>query len=83
MSTSPAPCCSRSSWRDLSQGIGERRNWYCPNCKAHFYDGRLWSTDEWSRWIESAADDQPATCRRCSNAEALIDGRDAGTGVGS
>jgi len=69
----PDKCCAKSEWRDLSQGIGENRNWYCPNCQAHFYNQKLWRREEWSRWIESALDDQPAACRRCVNAEATGD----------
>lgn len=38
-------------WKDLSQGIGPVRHYYCKKCKAHNFREKLYSADEWEAWV--------------------------------
>ena len=39
-------------WKDLTQGLGETRHYYCERCKAHDYRGKIWSRQKWEAWID-------------------------------
>ena len=43
--------CVHRHKKDLTQGLGEERHFYCPNCKSHWYKGRLWSRAEWELYV--------------------------------
>lgn len=43
--------CSHSAKKDLTQGLGDERNIYCPTCKSHWYKGRFWTAEEWNFYI--------------------------------
>jgi hypothetical protein len=45
--------CNHAEKRDLTQGLGVERHYYCSKCGAHWYKGREWSRKEWEAWIES------------------------------
>lgn len=48
-----ANCCASPKVKDLSQGIGDGRHFYCSNCKAHLWRGRQYTAKEWDAWINS------------------------------
>ena len=43
------PCVHE--WKDLSQGIGPVRHYYCTKCKSHVFRGKTYSAKEWEIWI--------------------------------
>jgi len=45
--------CDHAEKRDLTQGLGDERQFYCSKCGTHWYKGREWSRKEWEAWIES------------------------------
>ena len=45
-------CCQNPKITDLSQGLGDERNYYCKSCKSHFYKGKVYTEKEWDDWIE-------------------------------
>jgi len=44
--------CGHTTIRDLTQGLGEERNYYCSTCKMHYYKGREWTAKEWEEYVE-------------------------------
>lgn len=46
-------CCDKPSWKDLTQGLGEERHYYCSRCRAHIWRGRFWTYETWKNWINS------------------------------
>lgn len=44
-------CCEKPNVKDLSQGIGERRHYYCMKCFSHHYNGKQWTAKQWDEWI--------------------------------
>jgi len=44
--------CGSHKIKDLTNGLGEGRNYYCPDCKAHYYNGRWWTRAQWEQYIE-------------------------------
>jgi hypothetical protein len=44
--------CKSDTINDLTKGKGEIRNYYCPNCRAHFYKGKWWTWQDWDRYVE-------------------------------
>lgn len=43
--------CKHSRKKDLTQGLGEERNFYCPTCGAHWYRGKFWTPKEWELYV--------------------------------
>ena len=54
----PKEACEHPNKKDLTQGQGETRNHFCPQCKMHWYKGREWTRDEWREYIEDFSPDQ-------------------------
>lgn len=50
--------CEHQNKKDLTQGLGETRNHYCPDCKMHWYRGRSWTEDEWNEYVEDFSEDK-------------------------
>ena len=48
----PVADCKHINKKDLTQGLGETRNHYCPDCKMHWYNGRTWTMKEWDAYVE-------------------------------
>lgn len=48
--------CKHEGKTDLTHGRGETRNFYCPNCKRHWYRGRIWSEDDWYKYVNDMSD---------------------------
>ena len=44
-------CCGNPRMGDLTQGLGEKRNYYCNSCKSHVWDGVLFTRDEWDAYV--------------------------------
>ncbi len=44
-------CCGSPAVKDLSQGLGENRHFYCCNCKSHKWKGSFYTRQEWEEWI--------------------------------
>ena len=45
--------CMHKNRKDLTQGLGDERHIYCPDCKWHLYKDREWSKEEWENYIEN------------------------------
>lgn len=43
--------CKSKKIKDLTGGLGTSRNYYCIDCKAHWYDGKWYTKEEWEKWI--------------------------------
>jgi len=43
--------CNHKELKDLTQGLGDVRNYYCPDCEAHWYKGRVWTKEEWEIFV--------------------------------
>ena len=43
--------CSHSKKKDLTQGLGEVRHFFCPECKTHWYKDKVWTKEEWNNYI--------------------------------
>ena len=50
--------CKHENKKDLTQGLGEIRNHYCPDCKMHWYRGRSWTKEEWDEYVEDFSEDK-------------------------
>ena len=46
-------CCRAPQVKDLSQGLGELRHFYCAGCKAHTYRGVFYTRRQWDEWVNS------------------------------
>ena len=46
--------CKSNKTTDLTGGLGKKRNIYCHDCKAHWWDGKWWTKAEWNTFINSA-----------------------------
>ncbi len=46
--------CSHELAIDLTHGKGEHHNWWCPNCKTHWFKDKEYSPDQWDKWLEEA-----------------------------
>jgi hypothetical protein len=44
--------CNHEKLSDLTQGLGDLRNYYCPTCKTHWYKGKVWTKEEWKTCFE-------------------------------
>ncbi len=44
--------CNHEKLADLTQGLGELRNYYCPTCKTHWYKGKIWTKEEWEAHLK-------------------------------
>jgi len=47
-------CCRQSEWKDLTQGQGDERHYYCGNCKRHVWRGQLYTANQWEKYINEA-----------------------------
>lgn len=47
-------CCNKQNVKDLSQGIGDHRNWYCMTCGSHNYIGKQYSKSEWEGYVNGS-----------------------------
>lgn len=45
--------CKHDQLKDLTQGLGESRHWFCPECKGHRYRGVWWTAKEWEMWVNT------------------------------
>lgn len=52
-------CCPRSAVSDLTAGLGPDRHYYCGQCGAHAWQGRVYTARQWSDWINSRDESQP------------------------
>jgi hypothetical protein len=43
--------CKHEKKTDLTHGKGELRNFYCPDCKTHWYKGKIWSEEQWDDYV--------------------------------
>ena len=43
--------CKHERKTDLTNGLGEVRNIYCPDCGWHLYKGKEYTKAEWNKWI--------------------------------
>lgn len=43
--------------KDLTQGLGLVRNWYCPVCGAHSYNGLHYTKKQWLVYVNSIVDE--------------------------
>ena len=41
--------CHPEKIKDLSQGLGLYRHYYCIECKAHYYKGTKYTKKEWEK----------------------------------
>lgn len=41
--------CKHENKKDLSQGLGEERHYYCSDCGSHWYRGKYWTRAEWEK----------------------------------
>ena len=47
------PCqCGSRKLTDITGGLGAERNYYCPDCRRHYYLGRWWTKAEWAGYVE-------------------------------
>jgi len=44
--------CEQNAMTDLTQKLGDIRNYYCHNCKAHYYGGQWYTKKEWEEYIK-------------------------------
>lgn len=44
--------CAHNKTKDLTQGLGDIRNYYCITCGLHHYKGREWTVKEWEEYVE-------------------------------
>lgn len=51
-------CCQTPRIKDLTNGLGDVRNYYCMSCNAHEYDGLLYSRKQWDDWVNSGSQKQ-------------------------
>lgn len=49
-------CCPSPKIKDLTNGLGDMRNYYCMTCKAHEYSGRFYTRKQWDDWVNSSGD---------------------------
>lgn len=49
-------CCNKQNIKDLSQGLGGKRHWFCMSCRSHNYSGRQWSKVEWEYYVNGLMD---------------------------
>jgi hypothetical protein len=45
--------CNCEKKKDLTTGLGDVRNIYCPTCGAHEYGGVKLNKEQWNRWVNS------------------------------
>lgn len=45
--------CDHPGKKDLTQGLGAERHYYCPNCGTHWYNNRIWTKKEWDEYVNS------------------------------
>lgn len=43
--------CKHEAKKDLTQGLGEERHWYCPACGSHWYKGVFYNKKNWDTWV--------------------------------
>jgi hypothetical protein len=46
------PTCMHMLSVDLTKGKGEHRNWFCPDCRTHWFKGKEYNPDQWDKWLE-------------------------------
>ena len=44
-------CCKNANMKDITQGQGDERHYYCSKCKSHFYKGKMYDKEEWETYI--------------------------------
>jgi hypothetical protein len=44
-------CCDKQQQKDLTQGLGHESHMFCQACKAHEYDGKFYTKQEWEVYI--------------------------------
>lgn len=42
----------KAEMTDLTKGKGEHPNWYCHDCKGHYWKGVWYTQKEWDAWLE-------------------------------
>ena len=42
--------CNNNEMNDLTHGSGLHRNYYCPNCKGHYWAGIWYTKKEWDKY---------------------------------
>jgi hypothetical protein len=48
--------CKHERRKDLTNGLGVERNFYCPDCKTHWYKGKIWPEKEWNAYVNDFSD---------------------------
>ena len=46
-------CCDTPQVKDLTQGLGPDRHYYCAHCKSHLWKGEIYTKKEWEWYVES------------------------------
>lgn len=44
-------CCKSPQIKDLSQGLGDERHYYCSACKSHLWRGAQYDRREWEDYV--------------------------------
>ena len=49
--TEQLKCCKKRQVKDLSQGLGDERHYYCIECKSHLYKGMACTRKQWDEYV--------------------------------
>jgi len=44
-------CCKNKKIKDLTQGLGEERHFFCVTCRAHYWRGVFYDRKQWEAYI--------------------------------
>lgn len=44
--------CNKNTIKDLTNGLGSTRHYYCINCYSHYYRSVWYTKKQWEKYIE-------------------------------
>ena len=66
-------CCDTPQVKDLTQGLGPDRHYYCAHCKSHLWKGEIYTKKEWEWFITRVMTKKQAVQYAVFAAEQVID----------
>ena len=50
-------CCQKPEIKDLTQGQGDLRHYFCTNCRAHIWRDEFYTAQQWHDWVNEQLED--------------------------
>lgn len=51
--TTKMNCCKNPQIKDLTQGLGSIRHYYCSTCRSHLLRDKFYTAKEWFNWVNN------------------------------